>query len=327
MALRAGELGEFAAFQELLRTASRYRPVFGAGERPAASPEPVRLSRGPAGTRLFCFPSFAGRSGAHQYARLAAAAHDTAELWALPAPGFTPGEDLPGTLEALARHHAEDVRRSASDGPFALLGHSAGGWIAHAVAARLEALGTPARAVVLLDSYLPGSPALSAIQEEIGRRLRDGGGSLGPGDDRWDDTCLTAMGGYDRLFTDWRPEPLATPVLHLRAAAPLAAFPEGRWQAAWPAADATGEVPGDHFGLIGEHAAGTVRTVLDRLADADATDADAAGSNGAGAHATDPHAVGSHTAGPTGIGPNAVGPSGTGPNATGPNAAEPPQRR
>ncbi|MFI0737656.1 beta-ketoacyl synthase N-terminal-like domain-containing protein [Streptomyces sp. NPDC021100] len=317
LALRAGELGEFAAFQELLRTASRYRPVFGAGERPAASPEPVRLSRGPAGTRLLCFPSFAGRSGAHQYARLAAAAHDTAELWALPAPGFTPGEDLPDTLAALAGHHAEDVRRRAPDGPFALLGHSAGGWIAHAVAARLEALGTPARAVVLLDSYLPGSPALSAIQEEIGRRLRDGGGSLGPGEDRWDDTCLTAMGGYDRLFTDWRPEPLATPVLHLRAAAPLAAFPEGRWQAAWPAADATAEVPGDHFGLIGEHAAGTVRTVLDRLADADA--------------------VGSYTAGPTGIGPNAAGlagagpgaagPSGTGPNATGPNAAEPPQRR
>ncbi|MBZ4322079.1 alpha/beta fold hydrolase, partial [Streptomyces huiliensis] len=319
LALRAGELGEFAAFQDLLRTASRYRPVFGTGERPAARPEPVRLSRGrgPAGTRLLCFPSFAGRSGAHQYARLAAAAHDTAELWALPAPGFNGGEDLPDSLEALARHHAEDVLRCAPDGTFALLGHSAGGWIAHAVAARLEALGTPARAVVLLDSYLPDSPVLPAIQEEIGRRLRDGGGSLGPGDDRWDDTCLTAMGGYDRLFTGWRPEPLATPVLHLRAAAPLAAFPEGRWQAAWPAAHATAEVPGDHFGLIGEHATGTARTVLDRLAGSyavgsDAADADAAGSNGAG---------------PTGTGPDGTGPTGPGPNAAGPNATEPPQRR
>ncbi|MEU5126838.1 alpha/beta fold hydrolase [Streptomyces mobaraensis] len=313
LALRAGELGEFAAFQELLRTASRYRPVFGAGERPAVSPEPVRLSRGPAGTRLLCFPSFAGRSGAHQYARLAAAAHDTAELWALPAPGFTPGEALPDSLEALARHHAEDVRRCAPDGPFALLGHSAGGWIAHAVAARLEALGTPADAVVLLDSYVPGSPALSAIQEEIGRRLRAGGGSLGPGDDRWDDTCLTAMGGYDRLFTGWRPEPLAaTPVVHLRAAEPLAAFadvpdlsdpsdlpgsPGVGWRAAWPAADTTGEVPGDHFGLAGEHAPGTLRTVLDRLAGRDGEGQDGTG-------------------------------DGTGPDGTGPGAAtEPPHRR
>ncbi|MGK5641798.1 beta-ketoacyl synthase N-terminal-like domain-containing protein, partial [Streptomyces sp. URMC 126] len=285
LALRAGELGEFAAFQDLLRTASRYRPAFGTGERPAASPAPVRLSRGPAGTRLLCFPSFAGRSGAHQYARLAAAAQDTAELWALPAPGFTAGEDLPDTLEALASHHAGDVLRCAPDGEFALLGHSAGGWIAHAVAARLEALGTPPRAVVLLDSYLPGSAALPAIQEEIGRRLRDGDGSLGPGDDRWDDTCLTAMGGYDRLFSGWRPEPLTTPVLHLRAAEPLPGMrdlanlpdrPDAGWRAAWPTADAAGEVPGDHFGLAGEHAADTLRTALDRLAALTAPAANAA---------------------------------------------------
>ncbi|MGI5336447.1 type I polyketide synthase [Streptomyces sp. CA-181903] len=322
LALRAGELGEFAAFQELLRTASRYRPVFGAGERPAAHPEPVRLSRGPAGTRLLCFPSFAGRSGAHQYARLAAAAHDTAELWALPAPGFTPGEDLPDTLEALARHHAEDVRRCAPDGPFALLGHSAGGWIAHAVAARLEALGTPAHALVLLDSYLPGSPALSAIQEEIGRRLRDGGGSLGPGDDRWDDTCLTAMGGYDRLFTDWRPEPLTTPVVHLRAAEPLAAFPDAGWQAAWPAADSAGEVPGDHFGLAGEHAAGTLRTVLKRLADPGGADPD-----GAAPGAAAPGAAAPGAAAPGDAAPGAAGPTAAGPTAAGPNAVEPPHRR
>ncbi|WP_171166655.1 type I polyketide synthase [Streptomyces sp. I05A-00742] len=265
LALRAGELGEFAAFQGLLRTASRFRRTFGSGERSTARPEPVRLSRGPADTRLLCFPSFAGRSAAHQYARLAAAARGGAELWALPAPGFVRDEDLPESLEALTRHHADDVERCAPDGAFTLLGHSAGGWIAHAVAARLEAQGTPPRAVVLLDSYLPGSAALTAIQEEIGRQLRTGGGSLGPGDDRWDDTCLTAMGGYDRLFTGWRPEPLTTPVLHLRAAEPLPAFPADGWQAVWPPARDTAEVPGDHFTLAGDRAATTLRAVLGLL--------------------------------------------------------------
>ncbi|MCG6498356.1 type I polyketide synthase [Kitasatospora sp. A2-31] len=263
LAPRAAELGRFAEFGELLAAAARFRDTFDGPPDPAGRPAPVRLTRG-ATPRFFCFPSFATRSGAHQYARLAAAFDGRHELWALPAPGFAPREPLPADLDALVRLHAEDVERLAAGEPFVLLGHSAGGWIAHAVAAYLEKLGTAPVSVVLLDSYRPGSAILPRIQAEIASLLTDG--QL-PSDQLLDDTCLTAMGGYARLFESWQPQPLATPTLQLRAARPLPGFPATGWQASWPVPHTEDEVPGDHFSLTGEHSPSTVRAVLDRLAE------------------------------------------------------------
>ncbi|WTG93941.1 alpha/beta fold hydrolase [Kitasatospora sp. NBC_01560] len=265
LAPRAAELGRFAEFGELLAAASRFRETFDAPPAPAVRPAPVRLAQGPAAPRFFCFPSFATKSGAHQYARLAAAARGRHELWALPAPGFGAGEPLPADLDALVRLHAEDVERLAAGEPFALLGHSAGGWIAHAVAAHLEKLGNPPAALVLLDSYRPGSATLPRIQAEIARQLTDG--RLAP-DQLLDDTSLTATGGYGRLFEAWEPQPLATPTLQLRAARPLPGFPAAGWQADWPVPHTEAEVAGDHFTMTGEHGPATLRAVLDHLAGA-----------------------------------------------------------
>ncbi|MEV0533516.1 beta-ketoacyl synthase N-terminal-like domain-containing protein [Kitasatospora sp. NPDC050463] len=262
LAPRAAELGRFAEFGELLAAASRFRETFDSSPDPAARPAPVRLAHGPAAPRFFCFPSFATRSGAHQYARLAAAARDRHELWALPAPGFVAGEPLPADLDALVRLHAEDVERLAAGQPFALLGHSAGGWIAHAVAAHLEKLGTSPTALVLLDSYRPGSATLPRIQAEIARQLADG--RLTP-DQLLDDTCLTATGGYARLFEAWEPQPLATPTLQFRADRPLPGFPATGWQACWPVPHTEAEVSGNHFTMTGEHGPATMRAVLDHL--------------------------------------------------------------
>nr|WP_052707690.1 type I polyketide synthase [Streptomyces rubellomurinus] len=258
LAPRAAAEGRFAEFGELLAAAARFRDTFdappGSGERPA----PVRLAQGPAAPRIFCFPSFATRSGAQQYARLAAEVRGRHELWALPAPGFTAGERLPADLDALVRLHAEDVELLAGGAPFVLLGHSAGGWIAHAVAERLEKQGTAPAALVLLDSYRPGSEVLPRIQEQIAGYLTDD--QIG-----WDDACLTAMGGYGRLFADWQPRPLTAPTLQFRADRPLPGFPATGWQAAWPVPHTEAEVAGDHFTLTGEHAPATMRAVLDRL--------------------------------------------------------------
>ncbi|MFC5666794.1 beta-ketoacyl synthase N-terminal-like domain-containing protein, partial [Kitasatospora misakiensis] len=262
LAPRAAELGRFAEFTELLTAAARFRDTFDSPPAAPGRPAPVRLTQGPAAPRFFCFPSFASRSGAHQYARLAAAVGGRHELWALPAPGFAAGEQLPADLDALVRLHAEDVERLAAGQPFALLGHSAGGWIAHAVAARLEELGALPVSVVLLDSYRPGSAILPRIQAEIAAQLTDG---RIPAGNLLDDVCLTAMGGYARLFEAWQPRPLATPTLHLRAARPLPGFPAADWQASWPAPHTGAEVPGDHFTMTGEHSPSTVHAVLDRL--------------------------------------------------------------
>ncbi|ARQ71874.1 type I polyketide synthase [Streptomyces marincola] len=272
LAARAAAQGRAAEFQELLAVAARFRTSFTAAA-PPAGPAAVRLARGGDGPALLCFPSFATRSGAQQYARLAAArrGHD---IWALPAPGFTGDEPLPADLDALTALHAAEAERRAEGRPFVLVGHSAGGWIAHAVAARMERTGPPPLAVLLLDSYWPGSAVLPLIQADIAGRLGPGAapdtgggaGQAGPSrQDPWDDTCLTAMGGYARLFADWRPTALATPVLHLAAAGPLPGFPTEGWRSSWPPAHRADQAPGDHFTLLTEHSDTTARAIGDLL--------------------------------------------------------------
>nr|ARV85765.1 PieA6 type I PKS [Candidatus Streptomyces philanthi bv. triangulum] len=265
LAVRAARAGHFAEFDVLLRDASRFRETFTAANDLTRRADPVRLAHGPALPRLVCFPSFAGRSGAHQYARLASAARGERDLWAVPAPGFVDGEALPADLGALVDLHASDVGQIHEDAPFALVGHSAGGWIAHAVTERLEERGAPPVCLVLLDSYPPGSPVLPRIQAVLGAGLATGGSGLAPAGAALDDVCLTAMGGYGSLFANWRPRPLATPVLQVRATAPLPGFPARDWEPAWPGEHTGLQVPGDHFSVLGDHAATTLRAVRDHL--------------------------------------------------------------
>ncbi|MFC0601449.1 type I polyketide synthase [Streptomyces palmae] len=266
---RAGELGEFGPFQELLETASRFRRTFTAPEGAGRAVGGVRLSHGAGGPRVLCFPAFVGVSGAHQYARLAAGVRGEQELWALPAPGFRAGERLPADLDALVRLHAADIAQITEGAPGVLLGHSSGGWIAYEVAAHLEDQGTPAAGVVLLDSHWPSHAALPGIHEEIGRMLLDGGAGMLLGGESWGDEALTAMGGYSRLFADWRPRPIATPTLHLRAAEPLPGFPAEDWHATWETPHTPVDVPGNHFTVLGEHGGSALRAVRDWLAGRD----------------------------------------------------------
>ncbi|MDX3696453.1 alpha/beta fold hydrolase [Streptomyces europaeiscabiei] len=270
LAARAAKDGRFAEFTTFLEDTARFRETFDAADVEAGTvrrPAPVRLTRGGAGPALVCFPSFAGKSGAHQYARLATGARGERDVWVLPAPGFVAGEPLPADLDALVRLHADDVERCTDGAPFALLGHSAGGWLANAVAAELVRRGPRPAALVLLDSYTPGSPVLPHIGEYIGRRMvespAEGAAAL------LDDTVLTAMGGIARVFAGWHPADVDVPALQVRAteALPEPGFPESGWQAHWPGRPAPVEVdvPGDHFTMITEHAATTLDTVRARL--------------------------------------------------------------
>jgi thioesterase domain-containing protein len=266
MAARAAEGGRLAEFNAFLQAASGFRETFdaAAAERPGAVPRPtpVRLAHGPEQPALICFPSFATRSGAHQYARLAADARGVQDVWVLPAPGFAPDEPLPDTIAALARLHAADVLRCADGRPFALLGHSAGGWLAHAVAEHLQERGDPAAAVVLLDSYEPGHPVIERVLQRLAAT------QTGPeAAEQSDDAALTAMGGYARLFEPWRPGPLQRPALLVRAGEPLPGFPAEHWQTRWPGRPepVVVDVPGDHFSMTADHAPGTLAAVREQL--------------------------------------------------------------
>ncbi|MFD8095490.1 polyketide synthase dehydratase domain-containing protein [Streptomyces malaysiensis] len=169
-------------------------------------------------------------------------------------PGFEPGEALPGTLDALVTAQAVAVRAAAAEGPLVLLGRSAGGWVAHAMAERLESEGAAPAAVVLVDTYPPGhgdrGQALSAMTSDMLRRAAEFA-SAGP--DR-----VTAMAGYFELFSGWKPAPLACPTLYVRARdTPPGAEPAPDWSL--PHAEVT--VDGDHFTMLEEHARTTALAI------------------------------------------------------------------
>ncbi|MER5985533.1 type I polyketide synthase [Streptomyces sp. NPDC001787] len=246
----------------LLTIAGRLRPVFDRTRAPGAAHAPVVLAAGGTGARLVCSPALSALSGPQEYARLGAGLRGLRPVSAVRHPGFEPREALPGTLDALVTAQAAAVRAAAAGAPPVLLGRSAGGWVAHAVAERLESEGAAPAAVVLLDTYPPGhgdrGRALSAMTSDMLRRAAEFADA--------EPERLTAMAGYFELFSDWEPAPLACPTLYVRARDLLpGAGPAPDWSL--PHAEVT--VPGDHFTMLEEHARTTALAIHRWLGDRD----------------------------------------------------------
>ncbi|MFC9955401.1 thioesterase domain-containing protein [Streptomyces prasinus] len=245
----------------LLTIAARLRPAFDSAGAPGAALDPVTLAPGGAGPRMICFPALSALSGPQEYARFGAGLRGLRPVSAVRHPGFGHGEALPATLDALVTAQAATVRAAAGDGPLVLLGRSAGGWVAQAVAERLEAEGSAPLAVVLVDTYPSGDDpgqALSAMTSDMLRRAAE---FLPAAPDR-----LTAMAGYFELFTGWKPSRLVSPTLFVRARDPLpGAEPAPVW--GLPHTEVT--VPGDHFTVLEEHARTTALAVHHWLTDPD----------------------------------------------------------
>jgi pimeloyl-ACP methyl ester carboxylesterase len=183
----------------------------------------------------------------------------------LPNPGFLPREALPATLKAFVSAQAAAALACADGEPFVLLGRSAGGWVAHAVAEHLERAGVRPSAVVLIDTF-PGDsrsgdgdddgPALSAMTAG----MLDGAAQFASADtDR-----LTAMAGYLDLYSGWEPTALSAPTLFIRARDALPGI-EAAEPWALPHCEVT--VPGDHFTVLEDHARTTALAVHTWLSD------------------------------------------------------------
>ncbi|MEU3062638.1 type I polyketide synthase [Streptomyces subrutilus] len=238
----------------LLTVAARLRPVFDGAEAPGAVPAAVPLATGGTGPRLLCFPALSALSGPEEYVRLGLRLRGLRPVTALPHPGFARSQPLPATLDAFVTAQAAAVRAAAEGEPFALLGRSAGGWAAQAVAQRLAAEDAAPVAVVLLDTYpagrADGEEALSAMTADMLRRAARFASS--------DPGRLTAMAGYFALYSGWRPARSAAPTLFLRARDPLPGTPPAP---AWPLPHTEVTVPGDHFTLLEAHADTTALAV------------------------------------------------------------------
>jgi thioesterase domain-containing protein len=265
---RAANSGKFMEGVGVLRAAAKLRPVCHDPAGFGSYREMVRLASGPSSPALVCLPPMVAPSGPHNFARLALHLHGLHDVYALPLPGFGDGEPLPATRDLVVDVQADAVVRQLGTAPFALAGYSSGGWLAHAVAARLEARGVRPEAVVLLDTWF----STDTVPEEYVTRQLQGIVVNDQAFALMTEDQVTAQGAYVDLFDGWLPETIGTPVLLTRAAgeAPPTA-PDGREgerSAAvegpirtWDFDHDVLDVPGDHQTMMAEYAADTARAL------------------------------------------------------------------
>ncbi|MCZ1005605.1 type I polyketide synthase [Streptomyces lydicus] len=258
---QAADTHRAGAFLALLTEMSQFRPAFHTG----VASSPVRLGEGGRGPAVICVPSMLAVSGPHQYARLAAPFRGERDVWALPLPGFSRDEQVPATQLAVLEALASGIEEARLAEPFVLLGHSTGGILAHALAAHLEARGTGPAGVVLADVLdLSEGDERDAIAPALVSAILERNHVHVP----VDDTRLTAMGAYLRLFQGWKPTVVDAPTLFLRASEPMVqeAAPEtDQWRTSWTLDHVALDVPGNHFTMLEQHsdiAAGLVEDWL-----------------------------------------------------------------
>ncbi|MET7900689.1 SDR family NAD(P)-dependent oxidoreductase [Streptomyces sp. NPDC005355] len=262
---QAGTVG-----MDLIQAAARLRPSFTAETAADHVPPPVRLATGPAGrAAVVCLPAITATAGPVQYAGLSQRLQGERDVLALINPGFAEGELVPDSFGTFIELQITALRSAVGSGPYVLLGHSAGGLIAYALAMRAERSGLAPAAVVLIDTFQSGSQ----FSDETTKAMMDGLFArehiLGPG--AFSGIRLTAMGRYHALMDDCAVAPIQSPVLFLRADAPLPHQDSGHdgdgWRPSWPFPHTAATTPGDHFTIMEDNTALTAETIERWLAE------------------------------------------------------------
>ncbi|WP_143645399.1 thioesterase domain-containing protein, partial [Streptomyces antioxidans] len=257
--LHACAQGKFDDANAIVQAVAKLQPSFSSAAEVAEPPRVIRLATGQARPRIVCLPSFSPASGPHEYAHLAAGLAGLRDVGVLPLPGFLTGQALPSTLDALMDVLGAAVLDHADGEPLVLLGRSAGGLIAHALAGHLERCGHGPAAVLMLDTYF--SDRIDAdFHDLVGPAMmgRENEATL------LSDTRVIAMGGYQRVVAEWAPARLASPTLLVRAAEPFSEQlreAQDHWQADVDVPHTTIDVPGNHFTILEECAQSTALAV------------------------------------------------------------------
>jgi polyketide synthase 12 len=185
----------------------------------------------------------------------------------IPIPGFADGEPLAATQDALISVYAENIQQNVHGARFVLAGHSSGALVAHAVATRLETMGAPPAALVLMDPYLPEK---RKVAKQFAQRIHTQMlADIGQREEAGDDARLIAMAHY--LSLNWTSlDQTDIPTLLVRAQELIGVRPENvRERISWAFSSRTAvvDVPGDHFTMLGDHADTTARAVDEWLAE------------------------------------------------------------
>ncbi|MFJ3788339.1 non-ribosomal peptide synthase/polyketide synthase [Kitasatospora sp. NPDC090091] len=113
------------------------------------------------GTPLFCVHPGGGISWS--YSGLLNHVAPQHPVYAIQARGLGRPEPLPTSYEEMAADYADHIRKIQPEGPYLLLGWSAGGLIAHALACELQARGERTALLAILDAY----PVKDVVFEEV----------------------------------------------------------------------------------------------------------------------------------------------------------------
>ncbi|MER6711272.1 SDR family NAD(P)-dependent oxidoreductase [Streptomyces sp. NPDC000877] len=261
--------GQPVAAMHLLVTASWALPTFPAARGHEHALPPIRRSPARPGSgrpAIVYFPAYhpSRPSDGGDFPRFHRALGDDLDVLEFPHPGIGAGTAVPEDLAALAHTQAGAVLRHVGDGPFVIVGRSAGGNVAHLVAHRLEGMGRAASGLVLLDTYhvTPDNSGTDWLVSLAAPPPRGTGQPDFAGDD---DSVLAAVGAYNRIFLGWTPEPVTTPTLLVRALRPTPAMADSAdgdgWRTSWPTAHDVVDVPGDHLTMMREHAGSTASAI------------------------------------------------------------------
>ncbi|MEV5511034.1 SDR family NAD(P)-dependent oxidoreductase [Streptomyces orinoci] len=135
------------------------------GSGPAADPfaPHLPLRTGGEAPPLFCFHPGGGISW--PFAPLLAHLDPRIPVHGIQARGLTDPARMPATIEEMADDYARRLRTLHPGGPYALLGWSLGGFVAHAVAGRLQRAGEEVRLLAVLDAFPLRTDDLAALPD------------------------------------------------------------------------------------------------------------------------------------------------------------------
>jgi len=256
--------GRVEAAVTMLAAAARLLPHF-TEAKSAGRPKVTQLASGTVRPALACIVPPVAPMIDTAYSLFAEGLPDPRDVTAMWPLGFATGEPLPADLGSLFRVYGDAVLEESGIDPAAIVGHSSGGWIAYGVAGYLCGIGRPPAALVMLDTSWPGEFVIGVQRDFM--RAQAKRHKLMPQDGAPLGHQLVAMGGYLRMFDDWKPERIEVPSLLIRAADYMTgvAKPEEILRVNDGTVQHVTSVPGNHFSMMSKYPEKTATAVHEWL--------------------------------------------------------------